>query len=130
MFYPQLGGKGLEKVGPTPSWRGRNQAGGVESRYKLCLIKDSKTLRSKRKLCHFHLPSPLLSNKHTSINTKVFVGRTNMCLRKVTCPLRVNFVFFIEIAKMSYLELFFIWCQFFTTSGPKKNDTKANLAST
>ena len=55
---------------------------------------------------------------------------TDVYLRKVTCPLRVNFEFFIEIAKVDHLELAFIWWQFFSTFKQEKIATKAKLAST
>ena len=64
-------------------------------------------------------PSPS-SNKHT-LTLKSLIVRTGVYLRKVTCSRRVNFQFFIEIAKMSHLELVFIWWQFFITSDPEKN---------
>ena len=67
----------------------------------------------------------LLRGKHKADRTRVlcFVKNyitmllvsTDVCLRRVTCPLRVNFEFFIKIAKMDHLELTFIWWQLFST---------------
>ena len=77
--------------------------------------------------------SSLLQNEHTNTVThtlKSFLVRTEVYLRKVTCPLRVNFEFFIKIAKIDHLELTFNWWQFFLHLNEKKIAPKVKLAST
>ena len=74
-------------------------------------------------------PTPRQTNKQT-LTLKSSLVRTDVYLRKVTCPLRVKNEFFIEIAQMDHLEVAFIWWQFFLHLNEKKIAIKAKLAST